>query len=77
MPLYEYACRQCGGRFERMRKTAERLAAPECPACASPETMLVMSVTGKVGSPSTAAAAGAPVCEGGHGPCCGGGACMN
>lgn len=75
MPLYEYACRRCGGRFERIRKSAERLDAPECPACASAETMLVMSVTGKVGS--AAAAASAPACEGGFGPCCGGGACMN
>ena len=75
MPLYEYACRQCGGRFERMRKTADRLSAPECPACASAETMLVMSVTGKVGASS--AGASAPTCEGGFGGCCGGGACMN
>ncbi len=40
MPLYEYACRECGGRFERMRKTAERLSAPACPTCTSGETML-------------------------------------
>ena len=77
MPLYEYACRQCGGRFERMRKSADRLSAPECPECASGETMLVMSVTGKVGGSSATALAGAPPCEGGHGACCGGGACMN
>lgn len=77
MPLYEYACRECGARFERMRKTADRLSAPACPACTSGETMLVMSVTGWVGGASASAAAAAPACEGGHGPCCGGGACMN
>jgi len=73
MPLYEYACRDCGGRFERMRKTAERLSAPACPTCASSETMLVMSVTARVGTATAAAAA--PACDGGGG-CCGG-ACMN
>ena len=77
MPLYEYACRLCGGRFERMRKTAERLNGPECPTCASAETMLVMSVTGKVGGSNAHALAGAPPCEGGSGPCCGGGGCMH
>ena len=76
MPLYEYACRHCGGRFERMRKTDERLSAPACPACTSAETMLVMSVTGKVGA-GTGARDAAPSCDGGLGGCCGGGACMN
>lgn len=76
MPIYEYACRQCGGRFERIRGRAERLNAPACPECASAETMLVMSVAGKVGG-SAASLATVPACEGGRGSCCGGGACMH
>jgi putative FmdB family regulatory protein len=75
MPLYEYACRSCGGRFEEMRKAADRLNAPACPGCAGFETMLVMSVTGKVGAAAPASAV--PRCEGGTGGCCGGGACMH
>lgn len=75
MPLYEYACRACGGTFERVRKTAERLSAPPCPSCASAETLLVMSAPGMVGAGARAQAS-APMCEGGSGSCCGG-ACMH
>ena len=78
MPLYEYACRDCNHRFERMRKTQERLEAPACPVCQSPATMLVMSVTGRVGAAAGGSGAAAPACEGGFGGggCCGG-ACMH
>lgn len=76
MPLYEYACRACGGTFERMRKTAERLTSPPCPGCASVETLLVMSAPGMVGAGSSRGASAAPACESGMGTCCGG-ACMH
>lgn len=32
MPLYEYECRQCGGRFERRQKVSEAPVS-ECPDC--------------------------------------------
>jgi putative FmdB family regulatory protein len=73
MPIYEYACRECGRRFERMRRTDERLVAVECPACAGRETMLVMSAPGHVGA--GAASAAVPSCDMGGG-CCGG-VCQN
>lgn len=76
MPIYEYACRSCGRRFERMRKADDRLNAPECPQCAGVETMLVMSAPGKVGAGASVSSS-APSCEGGFGGCCGGGACLN
>jgi len=30
MPIYEYACRQCGAQFEVLVRGQE---APQCPAC--------------------------------------------
>ena len=73
MPIYEYACRGCGRRFEEMRRTEERLSAPVCPACAGVETMLVMSAPGHVGA--GASVGSVPSCDAG-GSCCGGG-CMH
>ncbi len=81
MPLYEYICRSCAGRFERMRRMEERLQAPECPTCGAKETVLAMSAPGHVGA---GAGAGAPrgggcadgACEMGGGGCCGG-QCMH
>src|SRR5690606_16941229 len=75
MPLYEYACRACGGTFERMRKTAERLSAPPCPSCASAEALLVMSAARMVCAGASGHAF-ATMREGGSGSCCGG-ACMH
>jgi putative FmdB family regulatory protein len=75
MPLYEYACRSCGGRLERMRKVEERLAGPECPACGQ-ATALAMSVPGMVGgagSPSASMESWGESCA--PGGCCGGGSC--
>lgn len=73
MPIYEYVCRDCGDRFQRMRAMAERLRAPECGVCGSPHTSLALSVPGRVGA-ATAAAEGS--CGMGDGSCCGG-ACMH
>jgi putative FmdB family regulatory protein len=74
MPIYEYACRECGRRFEEMRRVEERLEGPACPACAATQTMLVMSAPGHVGAGVSGGAA--PSCDMGGG-CCGGGACLN
>jgi putative FmdB family regulatory protein len=75
VPLYEYACRACGARTERMRKVAERLAGLECSACGSP-MVLAMSAPGLVGGGSTVASSsgdrGDSCAPGG---CCGGGSC--
>ena len=64
MPMYDYACRACGKRFEEMRRIAERLDAPPCPACGSAETALALSAlavfggTGAGGSPSNFGSSG-------------------
>jgi putative FmdB family regulatory protein len=42
MPIFEYSCRQCGHRFEKLQKSADELA-PLCPACGSTETARELS----------------------------------
>jgi putative FmdB family regulatory protein len=73
MPLYEYGCRACGARFEEIRKTEDRLTAPECRVCGQLETSLCLSAPGFVGAASSAPA---PACGSDPGACCGG-VCLN
>lgn len=74
MPLYEYVCRSCGHRFERMRKLSERLAAPACPACSLETAALAMSAPARVGAGAGGATA-ADSCP--AGPSCCGGGCLH
>ena len=72
MPLYEYACRECGTRVEKMRKVSERLSGPPCPACGM-ATALAVSAPGRVGASVSSTGAGYEAggsC--GPGGCCGG-----
>lgn len=71
MPLYEYGCRSCGARFERVRKQSERHAPTGCPECGAAETTLALSMPGLVGT-GVAAAPGADRCATDPGGCCGG-----
>src|SRR5258708_17466926 len=71
MPISEYRCESCSGKFEVLTRFAERDAAQICPACESTRTRVLVSsfaVTG--GEPSTAADFGT---DQGGGGCCGGG----
>lgn len=43
MPTYDYKCRDCGRRFDAMRRMSERANAPSCPECGSPQTELALS----------------------------------
>jgi putative FmdB family regulatory protein len=40
MPLYEYACEVCGGRFERLSSWSAA-DAQRCPECAEPARRLI------------------------------------
>ena len=64
MPIYEYACHECGRKFEMLVRTD---TVPSCPACQSRdlEKMLSVFATAESGS-SAAAEAAAPSC----GACC-------
>lgn len=72
MPLYEYACRDCGRRFEALRRMDDRLSPAECPGCGGRKTSLAMSAPGMVGA-AAPARGGEPSC--GMGDACCGGAC--
>ena len=43
MPLYEYQCEECGGRFERIRKFSDPPLDEPCPACGGPIKKLISS----------------------------------
>jgi putative FmdB family regulatory protein len=66
MPIYEYACRQCGRAFEALVRAS---SVPECPACHSTQLDKQLSVVGKVGGTATkdvAPAAFGPCSSCGH-----------
>ena len=69
MPLYEYACRDCGHRFDELRRMAERLQAPPCPVCGSERTELALSAPAVFG----AGGGSAPGNHGSSGNCFSGG----
>lgn len=43
MPLYEYQCEECGGRFERIRKFSDPPLEEPCPKCGGPIRKLISS----------------------------------
>lgn len=43
MPLYEYQCDACGGRFERIRKFSDPPLEEPCPSCGGPVQKLISS----------------------------------
>jgi putative FmdB family regulatory protein len=49
MPIYEYACRQCGTAFERRLKYDERLNPQTCPECGRADASLRISAPALVG----------------------------
>jgi len=65
MPLYEYACKDCNTRFEKLVKSMSSTEKVACPKCGSPKTERALSVFAVRAAP--AAAGSAPTC--GH---CGG-----
>ena len=69
MPLYEYVCRDCARRFERIARTFnEPAACPHCHSAAVDKQLstFAMSSSGGPGARETAMAGGG---------CCGGGGC--
>ena len=60
MPIYEYACRDCGHKFEALVRSD---TVPECSACHSTELEKLLSVF------ATTATSSAPVLPSGCGGC--------
>jgi putative FmdB family regulatory protein len=46
MPVYEYACHQCGERFELFLRSVRQRTDPHCPECGSPKVHKSISLFG-------------------------------
>jgi len=55
MPIYEYACNNCGHEFEMLVRSG---SVPDCPSCRSPELEKRLSVFAAAGSTAQARPAG-------------------
>ena len=61
MPMYDYRCPTCGGRFEQYLRLNDSDAAVPCPQCGAPRTAKQVSTFALLGGGSaTSAAACAP-----------------
>jgi putative FmdB family regulatory protein len=72
MPIYEYRCESCSGKFDVLTRFAERDQAQVCPSCESSKTRVLVSSFAFAGTGDSASAfeAGGGESAGG---CCGGG----
>ncbi len=61
MPLYEYACRECGRRFEVLQRVGADATGVTCPGCGAPEVSRQLS--------TFASAVGGGPGKGGSMPC--------
>jgi putative FmdB family regulatory protein len=59
MPIYEYACKQCGHEFETLVRSS---TVPDCPSCSSTELEKKLSVFATAGSSAEAASVAAGPC---------------
>ncbi|MEK7847014.1 MAG: zinc ribbon domain-containing protein [Nitrospinota bacterium] len=77
MPIYEYRCSKCNGRFEIMHLSS-KIEGASCPKCGSDKTEKLMSSFAAVGSSSASDSCDTGTCNyppsGGYPPC-GGGSC--
>jgi len=46
MPIYEYNCKKCGDKFEKLLKISEGDKKVECPGCGSSDVKKIFSVFG-------------------------------
>ena len=71
MPIYEYRCESCTGKFEVLTRFAERDSAQVCPSCESTRTRVLVSSFAVTGGESKLS--DFPIeSSGGGGGCCGG-----
>lgn len=73
MPMYEYACRKCDHRFEKLVKSISSTEKVPCPECGSKQTERAVSVfaVSQGGAKSSTPASASGMCGrcGGPGPC--------
>lgn len=75
MPIYEYACENCGKTTDALRKMDDADAPLACEHCGSTKTQRAHSVPLAVNSTGSSRSASLPMSSGGGGGghCCGGG----
>jgi putative FmdB family regulatory protein len=56
MPLYEYVCKECGERFEKLVRMSDDPRAVRCPACTSDGVERALSTFATGGGQHEAAA---------------------
>ncbi|MDD2881090.1 MAG: zinc ribbon domain-containing protein [Rhodoferax sp.] len=61
MPIYEYACKDCGHEFEALVRSS---TVPECPGCHSQKLDKLLSVFGTTASMPAAVSMPASPCGG-------------
>lgn len=73
MPIYEYQCAECSGKFEVLTSFSQRDRAHACPNCESSRTEVMVSRFASIGGDSSSPMDfGAPAMGGGGGCACGG-----
>jgi putative FmdB family regulatory protein len=55
MPIYEYRCESCSGKFEVLTRFAERDSAQICPGCESTRTRVLVSSFAMAGGEASSA----------------------
>jgi putative FmdB family regulatory protein len=53
MPIYEYRCRQCGEKFDKLVRSTTDESELSCPYCGSKQTDKLLSVFGTSGFTTT------------------------
>ena len=71
MPIYEYNCRKCESKFEKLVKNAANADDVICPECGSKDTAKALSVFAAVASAPVKSSTPKGMCGrcGGPGPC--------
>jgi len=52
MPIYEYHCKQCGSKFEKLVKLSTKASEVECPKCGARRAEKSVSRFGVLGNTS-------------------------
>ena len=53
MPIYEYRCKQCGAKFDKLVKLSTLLPEIECPKCGAHKAAKAVSKLGMAGNSSS------------------------
>ena len=63
MPIYEYTCRKCSGKFEQLVRSMKAAdEAVKCPECGSSETARSLSVFAVSSTTGSGGASDNPMC---------------